>query len=126
MTKNKQINPPADLLAKIMLALKSEKQKRLLKQRLFLVGAWFLVSIIIVIPEAGRLLGDLQTSGFADFFSLLFSDFAIVRQSSGSFLMSLLQTLPALNLALTLSILLMILKSGQLLNRYFKRALSLA
>ena len=121
MTKNKQIDPPADLLAKILQAINKEKQKHSINQRLFLLGAWFLLSLILAVPELGRLMADLRSSGFADFFGLLFSDFSIVSQSANSFFFSLLQTLPAFNLALSLMIILMILKSGQLLARYFKK-----
>ncbi|OGZ93266.1 MAG: hypothetical protein A2528_00535 [Candidatus Staskawiczbacteria bacterium RIFOXYD2_FULL_37_9] len=65
------------------------------------------------------LLADFIQSGFINFFSLIFSDFTVVRTYWQSFAMILLETLPALSLVLFLGVLLILLQSIKSLTKNY-------
>ncbi|MDD4271390.1 MAG: hypothetical protein PHF50_01140 [Patescibacteria group bacterium] len=66
------------------------------------------MSIFIFIPLSLRLLSDIAKSGLTQFLSLLITDFSIVMSNIGDYVLSLLETTPALSLSLTLAILLVL------------------
>jgi hypothetical protein len=76
--------------------------------------------MIAFFPAVKMLLSDFDQSGFLRFFSLIFSDFSTVATYWQSFTMVLLQTLPAISLALLLAILLVFLQSVKSLSRDVK------
>jgi ABC-type spermidine/putrescine transport system permease subunit I len=90
-----------------------------------LFSATFVVSLIGLFPSYNMLLSDFNQSGFLQFFSLTFSDFSIVATYWKSFTMTLLQTLPALSLALFLAVLLTFLQSIKSLIKYEQRYFSI-
>lgn len=68
-------------------------------------------SVIALISVSNSLISDFASSGFAQFFSLLFSDFSAISLYWQSFVLALLQTLPAVSLACFLALLLVFLQS---------------
>jgi hypothetical protein len=72
------------------------------------------------VPSLKILLSDFSQSGFIHFFSLMFSDFPAVTTYWQSFTMILLESLPAVSLALFLAVVLVFLQSVKSLNRDVK------
>jgi hypothetical protein len=105
-----EIEPSEDLLPKIIKRI--HKEERILALRkLFIFSGTFIASIISLIPAFKLLLSDVNRSGFLNFFSLMFSDFSSIINYWPSFGMILLETLPALSLAIFLAVLLTFLQS---------------
>lgn len=116
---NSQIEPPKELLGKIIERIHRE-------ERLFVLGRATLFSITLVvsiigfIPAFRMLSDDLSQSGFFNFFSLIFSDFSTVASYWKSFALILLETLPAISLALFLAVVLTFLQSIRSLTKNIK------
>jgi hypothetical protein len=79
-----------------------------------------LISIIAFIPATNFLISEIKNSGFLQFASLAFSDFDIVKTYWKNFAFTILETLPALSLALCLVILLTFLQSIKSLSKNIK------
>jgi hypothetical protein len=94
-----QIEPPAELLNKVFVRLKYEQKKARIKIFvLFSVG--ILGSVFVFIPMLIGTIAEIRQSGFANIFSLVFSDFQAVIMVWDDFLMSLLETLPIIHFAI--------------------------
>lgn len=100
------IQPKADLYGRIIKQINYEGKLLILKRRLILRSAGFLLSVFALIPLALRLFSDIAQSGFPQFFSLLFSDFGIVMANIGDYVLSLLELTPVTSLSLALAALL--------------------
>jgi ABC-type spermidine/putrescine transport system permease subunit I len=113
------VNPPAGLLEKILKRIHKE-ERLLVLRRIFLFSIMLTASLFGFFPALNLLISDLSQSGFLQFLSLTFSDFSTITMYWRSFTMTLLQTLPAISLALFLAVLLTFLQSIKSLTKYGK------
>ena len=110
------IQLPKGLLERILKRI--HREERLLVFRKVVIFSVMMVgSLVGFVPSLKMLLADFSQSGFINFFSLIFSDFTVVRTYWQSFAMILLETLPALSLVLFLGVLLILLQSIKSLTR---------
>lgn len=116
---NFNIEPPRELLGKILKRIHKE-QRILVLRKIIIFSITLSLSLLAFIPSFKILLSDLNQSGFGNFFSLIFSDFSAVTTYWQSFVMILLETLPALSLALFLAVLLTFLQSIKSLTKNIK------
>lgn len=94
------INPDFEKLsAKIMLRIKKE-QKILAIKRMFVFSLTAMGSMVVFIFALEMVGVGVAESGFLQFLSLLFSDFKIIITYWKSFTFSLLESLPAMGLAI--------------------------
>ena len=113
------IEPPAGLLEKIIKRIHKE-ERLLVFRKIALFSTTLIGSIIAFFPTFKMLMFDFNQSGFLNFFSLMFSDFSTVSTYWQSFVMILLESLPAVSLALFLAILLVFLQSVRSLTKNVK------
>lgn len=116
---NFAVNPPSGLLEKILKRIHRE-ERILVLRRVVLFSITLAGSILAFVPALKILLSDFSQSGFLNFFSLIFSDFPSVAAYWQSFAMILLETLPAVSLALFLAVLLTFLESVKVLTKNIK------
>jgi len=114
------IEPSEGLLDKIMERIKREKRLLAVKRRLVLFSLSLIASAVAFTPVFNLVQTDLSESGFLQFLSLAFSDFGIVVTYWQTFIMSLLETIPAISLAIFLGVVLTFLESLKLLARDIK------
>lgn len=108
------------LFEKIISRLDQERKLTKIKFRLAVFGSFLIGSIIAFVPIFNLTRFALIKSGFIQFFSLLFSDTKIVLTYWENFAMSLLETLPVMNLIILLAIILVFLESLKLLLKDLK------
>jgi len=113
------MEPPNGLLEKIIKRIRKE-ERILVLRRIFIFSATLIVSVLGFVPSLKILLSDFNQSGFMNFLSLIFSDFSSITAYWKSFVMILLETLPALSLALFLAVLLTLLQSVKSLVKNIK------
>lgn len=104
------IEPPTGLFEKIMARIHRE-ERFILIRRLFVFSGLLAGSLIGIIPSFKLILSEASSSGFFNFSSLIFSDFSLVVKYWQSFGMAILQTLPAVGLAIFLAVILVMLQS---------------
>lgn len=114
---------PAGLFEKIIKRIHKE-ERLLVLRRVVLFSVTLAGSGVAFFPALNMLLSDFNQSGFLRFFSLTFTDFSTVMTYWKSFSMALLQTLPAISLALFLAVLLTFLQSIKSLIKYERRYFS--
>lgn len=119
MTNNFQIEPPKGLLEKVLKRIHRE-ERILVLRKIIIFSAMLAISISGFVPSLKIFLSDLSQSGFISFLSLAFSDFSAITAYWQNFLMILLETLPAISLALFLAFLLMLLQSVRSLAKNIK------
>ncbi|MCX6743001.1 MAG: hypothetical protein NT116_02075 [Candidatus Parcubacteria bacterium] len=112
--------PPNNLLGKIMQRIGEEKRLLTLKRRLFLFSAGLIGAITLFIPALKGVISGFSESGFIQYFSLLFSDAEIVLAYWQNYTLSLLETLPVVNLILLLATIFAILELLKLLVKDLK------
>ncbi|MFA5188789.1 MAG: hypothetical protein WC460_05495 [Patescibacteria group bacterium] len=112
--------PPNDLFGKIMERIGQEKKLQMLKRRIFILAASLFGALILFIPALKAVISGFVESGFAQYFSLLFSDAGIVLTYWQNYALSLLETLPVVNLILLLATILAILELLKLLVKNLK------
>lgn len=83
-----------------MQSIKKEQRLSAIKQRLVFFSAGVVVSLVAFIPIFKSAKAALFESGFLQFLSLIVTDFGVVATSWQNFVMSLLETIPAINLAM--------------------------
>jgi hypothetical protein len=115
---------PSGLLEKVLKRIHRE-ERLLVFRRIILFSITLTVSLVGFLPAFNMLLADFKQSGFLQFLSLTFSDFSIVVTYWKSFVMTLLQTLPAISLALFMTVLLTFLQSIKSLIKYERRYISI-
>lgn len=108
------IEPKSYLLDDIVNRIHKHERFFALK-RISFVSLALLFSCISLIPAWKSLLTDLSHSGFLSFASLLFSDFSTISHYWKSFIMALIETLPAFSISLFLLVVLLILQSVRFL-----------
>lgn len=102
--ENNGVNPPKDLLPKVLSRIQREKQLRAMKRNLA-----FSVAVFLFFSTLGYILSpyiakDSQLSEFSKFFSLLFTDFRDVITHWNLYWQSLLESVPAAAFAVLLSL----------------------
>lgn len=108
------------LFEETMLRIRREKKLLTIKRRIVIFSVIFIGSIIAFVPVFHSLEKSISESGFMQFLSLFFSDFKIVAIYWQSFALSLLETLPVLNLAIFLVVVLALLESVKFLAKDIK------
>lgn len=114
------IEPPEDLLEKVLNQIQKEAKILELKRRVFIFSLSTLFSAIAFVPIFQMMQKEFAQSGFLQFFSLLFSDFEIITVNWQNFIFSLLETLPLTSLITFLFIILVFLESLKLLTKDLK------
>jgi ABC-type spermidine/putrescine transport system permease subunit I len=114
------IEPPEGLLARIMEKIRQEKNIMAVKRRLVVFFFGFLASAAAMIPVFNLVQTEISQSGFLQFFSLVFSDFGAVIVYWRTFAMSLLETIPAVSVAMFLAVIFVFLASFKLLVKNMK------
>lgn len=110
------IEPPAELYEKIIKFIRRE-ERFLAIRRIALFSTTLVISLAGFYPVTNMLVSNLNQSGFLNFLGLTFSDFKTVATYWQSFAMILLESLPALSLALFLAVLLTFLQSIKVLSK---------
>jgi len=93
--------PSPDLLEKVLGRLKEKRRAAILK-KIFWHSLGVTVSGIALIVTFQMAKADFANSGFWQFFSLIFTDSKILVSYWQNYILSLLETLPAINLILLL------------------------
>jgi len=118
---NKSPETPDDLFDKVILSIKKEEHRiAILKRRLAIFSLGIIGSVVAFIPAVRMVQAGFSESGFSHFFSLLFSDFGIIATYWQNFMISLLETLPIIHLAILLAITFVFLGSLKFLARDLK------
>ena len=116
---NFNVELPPGLFNKILKRI--HKEERVLVLRRIVIFSITLAGSLLSLAPSFKILGsDFSRSGFISFFSLIFSDFSAVTTYWQSFMMILLETLPAVSLALFLAVLLLGLQSVKILTKNIK------
>jgi len=116
MRKNYFIDPPEGLFKRITECI-HKKQCVLDARHRIIFSVLLVASAVSFLPALKLLQADLSESGFLSFFSLLFSDFFALASAWQSFALILLETIPALSLALFLAVIVVFLQSLKLLTQ---------
>ncbi len=119
MTAKFNIEPTNGLLEKICSHIQKEERSFVVR-RIALFATIFAICTLAFAPTLRMLEDDVTHSGFLNFFSLLFSDSLIVTSYWQSFVMSLLESVPTISLALFLAVVLGILESLKYLTHDIK------
>ncbi|MCX6785999.1 MAG: hypothetical protein NTZ18_04075 [Candidatus Komeilibacteria bacterium] len=114
--------PPSGLLEKILARLAKERQLSL-RKRLVVFSAFTALSAVAIFLSIKTAQTRAGESGFWQFFSLLFSDFATIKIYWQNFALSLLETLPVTSLIMVLAAILIFLESLKSLFKNIKLAL---
>jgi hypothetical protein len=123
MKKTAYLSPSPDLLQRIITRIHKEERVLVLK-KLIIFSLTLVGSIVAFVPATGMLVSQLQSSEFMSFASLIFSDSGAVLTYWRSFLMVILQTLPAISIAFFLAVLLTFLQSVKSVARNVKLILN--
>jgi len=119
------MEPPKGLLEKILKRIHRE-ERILVLRKIIIFSVLLFGSLAGFFPAVKLLLSDFSKSGFINFFSLLFSDFSAIAIYWKSFLMIILETLPAMSLALFLAVVVVLLQSVKSLTKNVKTIIKLA
>ncbi len=114
------LEPPVELLERVLLRIKKERRLITVKRRIFLFSAGLFVTIAAFIPAAQMVWNGFTESGFLKFLSLIFSDAEIIAGYWQNFVMSLLESLPVMGLVLFLAVTLAFLEMLKLLTKNLK------
>jgi len=118
MAKN-NIKLPNGLCEKILQRIR-EEQIFFVIRKIIVFSGILILALICFIPAINLVLSDVKQSGFFYFFSLLFLDFSFVMAYWKNFAMALLQTLPAISLAIFFGVLVTFLQSIRSLSKNIK------
>lgn len=103
---SENIEPPADLLNKIMSRLDKEKKLQALRKRLILVAASFLPLLAAAVPVWRSFQLNIIQSGLSEYMGLMLYDFKIVLANWQDFGLSVLESLPIISAVPMLALLL--------------------
>lgn len=113
------LEPSPELFMKVMKRIRREERILLFKKIAFL-STILVASLAAFVPAIKMLVQEAQTSGFVQFASLAFSDFATIKAYWQTFAMTILETLPVISLAFFLAVLLTFLQSVKALSKNIK------
>jgi len=91
---------PEGLFDKIMNRIRKEQRLSALRRRLIFSSLGLIASVAVFIPALKVVQRELYQSGFLQFVSLLFSDFEIIIVYWQNFVISLLESIPAMSLTI--------------------------
>ena len=111
------LKPPEELFGKIMERIHRQERLAALRKRLIIFSIGLAGSLAAFVPALRLMQQSLAESGFAQFFSLIFSDFGIVLTYWQNFALTLLESLPALSIAVFLVTIFVFLESLKFLVR---------
>ena len=111
--------PSPELFLKIMKRIRRE-ERILAFKKIGLLSVISLASVVAFVPAIKMLVQEAQSSGFVQFASLAFSDFEVLKAYWQNFALTILETIPAVALALCLAILLTLLQSIKSLSKNIK------
>lgn len=112
--------PPTELLNKVLLRLEKEQERFSARQKFWV---WTTVSAIITILFSfvwSIFVSEITQSGFADYLTLIFSDFQTVFSAWQDFTLSLLESLPVVAAAGLLATMLTLMTSIRYAAHYSK------
>lgn len=112
--------PPAGLFDKIISRIYNERNLMAVRRRVVIFSIGFAGSVIALAPAFLAVRTGLAESGFAYYFSLLFSDFNVVAAYWQNFALALLEALPITSMALLLGIIFVFLGSLRFLSKNIK------
>jgi len=120
-----EIEPPAELLQKVINRIEKEERLLVLKKRVFgfFVGLIGLMTALIYSFNLAQ--ATILESGFNQYFSLLFSDTAIIVNYWQSFFMTILESFPAAEIAFFLIALSGVLQVVKILIKDLKNIINL-
>lgn len=116
---------PANLRDKVICRLEKERKLAVLRKKFW---GWAIVSVLMAIACAmveRIFMLQITQSGFSEYLTLIFSDFQTVTGAWQDFVLSLLESLPALTTAELLATILAFLISLYYAIRYSKSNISL-
>lgn len=114
----KEERPSAQLLHTVLLRVEEERL-RVAKVKLFFSGIFTIASLGAFVPVLRYAGAELASSGFLQYFSLLFSDSATIISFWKEISLSLAETLPVFGVALIFAVLLALLSSLKILAESF-------
>ena len=117
---NQLLDPPTELLAKVMQAVKRQQQLARVRRNLAYCGAFFIISIVAVFPALLVLQQQAEKSGFWQYLTLIFLDFSVTVAHWPDYSLALLESLPVINLALSLTLILVTLVLLRVVVRNFQ------
>lgn len=112
--------PPGELFDRIMSRIRAERRLLTIRRRLTLFSAIIIASAVAFVPVYQMVQAGFAESGFNEFFSLIFSDTGIVMAYWQNFILSLLETLPIMNIILLLALALIFLETFKYLVKDIK------
>ncbi len=122
--KFKQHEIPSELYDKVLQRVYKERGLLTLKRRLVIFSVSLIISLIAFFPVINLVRAGLAESGFIQFFTLIFSDFEVIKMYWQNFLLILLESLPITGLITLLITSLVFLESINILVhdlRIFRR-----
>jgi hypothetical protein len=111
---------PQGLYEKVILRIEAEKQRQIARKQLGVVLMVFLSLSVAAIPVWNAFWASIGQSGFGQYLSLIFSDSRVVISHWQDFGLSLLESLPVVNVAGFLAILLTFLLTLKFMFKYSK------
>ena len=115
-----QLTPPepaGDFLNRVMERIRREEKLAAAKRRIIFFSAGFVGSLVVFIPVFSSTQAEVAKTGFFRVLSLIFSDFGAVMSFFNQYLLSLLETLPVINIILLFAIILIILEFAKKLSQ---------
>lgn len=113
--------PEEDLSGGIWLAIKV-REKRTARRKLWLLSGLGLASFVAAVPAIGATLKTMSGSGFYEYLSLAFSNGQTVLSHFNEFSMSLLESMPVVSMAFSLSLLFIFFLSARQAGKHIEGA----
>lgn len=122
----KSPEPPEKLFPNIISLIHKEQKLSVIRTRFVIFSITFIGSIIALLPVIQTLKTSLSESGFMNFSSLILSDLEVVINNWQDYSITLLESLPVINIVILLIVLFVLLKSIQYMALNFKKFLHTA
>lgn len=116
-----ELEPPPHLKKAVFLRLQREK-RRAARFKLAGFSALAIISFALIFPAINYLLGQLASSGFSQYVSLIFSDGAYLTSYWQEFILALAESLPVLGLIAVLASIFTLLNSLRVAAKNIKPA----
>ena len=113
-----EIDQPFGLFSRVKLRVSYERTLAIMRKYSVFIAAIFVLAIIFTVPAWNALLSDIRHSGFVQYLGLILSDFRIVLDNWQDYSLSLLESLPALTVAIFLVIILVILVAIRFFRKF--------
>ncbi len=116
----KYIEPPSGLFERIVNRIHKGQWLLTIRRRIAIFSVGLVGSFAAFFLALKMVSAELSSSGFNQFFSLIFSDFTVVMRYWQSFVMTLLETLPVISLMVFLAVTFILLESLKYLSKNVK------